>query len=783
MLHIEEVQQVGAFARTRWSPAQVPGSIHEDLLRAGQIEDPSFGLNSLNCEWVSERQWVYRTRFTLQERKAPKVWLCFEGIDDSSDVFVDGVQIGSTVGAHTPHRFDLSHLEPGNHLLVVVLKEPPKEHGQLGRTSETQTLKGRFGYWWDFGTRLIHAGIWKDVFLEETAETPIWDAWATSKLDGEKATVTIQWDAGVAARVRVTTPSGQVLKTEGTGSATIEVLHPELWWPHEFGDQKLYTVLVEDDHQTLEFRHGIRSVTLEHNEASRNRGALPYTLVVNGQAIEMRGFNVVSADHLLARQGIADTERTLMELARHTGANMLRFNGVCPIASKATLEACDRLGLMVWQEMPLSSSGTDNVPPTSEVFLQNLDRDLPHLVSKLRNHPSVVLYDAGNELTDEHRNPAGLDHPTIHRIHQMLQDLDPTRPFLPTSPSGPSYDLSEQSAADQHDVHGPWHYRGCVDTYLPFYRSRALLHSEFGCQAAPRMETLKSFLPESHLWPMNDSNEMVVHHGSWWLMGHRIEEVFGPVTDLDTYVKLTQFVQHDVLRYAVLSNRVRPECSGALVWQLNEPWPNAHCTNVLDHNLKQKAAFYALKDAFQPEAAFLRYQSPVAPEGVLKADVLTTRQTPANHDIRLETFDLAGHPLQTFDLKAGDQVELSVASVIHVRLSLRTASRTSTGEYYFSSQTHQPFKSLLDLEATPVALHLQGEVLRVRNTGTVTAHFVTLEADAGCIEWFSEGVMTLLPGETRAVQVKLTTPSGDPVERPQITVKAFNLATPEEVHA
>ncbi len=84
-------------------------------------------------------------------------------------------------------------------------------------------------------------------------------------------------------------------------------------------------------------------------------------------------------------------------------AHLLRYNGVGPVASAEVLDACDEGGLLIWQELPLTSSGTDNVPPQHPAFLAHLERDLPALVRHLRCHPSVALLGGGNELTDERR--------------------------------------------------------------------------------------------------------------------------------------------------------------------------------------------------------------------------------------------------------------------------------------------------------------------------------------------------------------------------------------------
>ncbi|MFD1733187.1 hypothetical protein ACFSC4_21775 [Deinococcus malanensis] len=359
--------------------------------------------------------------------------------------------------------------------------------------------------------------------------------------------VELDGDLGLPVTAELIHPDGRREITAGVRPVFM-LTAPALWWPAAMGAQPLYTLRAwVPGSAPVERTFGVRRAALVRNDASRARGALPYTLEINGQPMYVRGFNVVPSDLIAGRDGVPERERALVGYALDAHANLLRFNGVGPIASSAVLDECDRCGLLVWQEMPLTSSGTDNVPPRGEAFLANLERDLPALVRAVRHHPSVVLLCAGNELTDEHHVPVNGSDPTVARIRTIVDHLDGTRPFLPTSPSGPEYDLSTDTASqrpqDLHDVHGPWHYRGAVDSYLPHTLNRSLAHSEFGCQAASRESTLRRYLTSGPLWPMDDRNPQVVHHGEWWLMHHRIEEVYGPVEDVSRYVLLTQAAQ------------------------------------------------------------------------------------------------------------------------------------------------------------------------------------------------------------------------------------------------
>jgi len=151
---------------TPWVKATVPGGVHKALENAGLIADPDFGMNSLLCEWVEHRWWVYRTFFDTPDHQG-RMFLRFEGVDDECRILLNGTEIAAHQGMYEPILCDVTNLvrrgEPNQ--LLVILMEPPREQGQIGWTSKTFTQKARFGYKWDFCTHLVNLGLWRGVYL------------------------------------------------------------------------------------------------------------------------------------------------------------------------------------------------------------------------------------------------------------------------------------------------------------------------------------------------------------------------------------------------------------------------------------------------------------------------------------------------------------------------------------------------------------------------------------------------------------------------------------------
>ncbi|MBA2528818.1 MAG: hypothetical protein H0V19_02455, partial [Euzebyales bacterium] len=612
-----------------WHQATVPGSVVADLVRAGDVPDPRVDRNSRHCEWVAERTWVYRRDVSLtQPLDGRRVVLHLEGVDHAAEVFCNGERVGAHEGMFTPAAFDVSaRVTRGDNVVSVVVAPAPDSEPQVGRTDRVGNGKSRMTYGWDFCPRLIHLGLWDRAWIDVVDGVRITDVHARPRLAAGLAQAAVAWEAAVEIHRRgALTVEAAVLRggevvavAEHTGvppggvsslRGSLTVDHPALWWPNGHGEQPLYELRVRarlqgggDDVRAVRF--GIRHVELVAN-ASAPPSARPYTFVVNGVKVYAQGWNWVPMD---IHHGVEDPDRLghLIDLAARAHVNLLRVWGGGLVEKEAFYDLCDRHGIMVWQEFPLSSSGISSQPSRDPAYVARMAADAERIVPRRRNHPSLVLWCGGNELHDAEHLPLGDGEPVIAALRDIVGRLDPDRAWLPTSPAGPHQTGSPPAATDrdpddQHDVHGPWEHQGLSGQRTVFNRATSLLHSEFGVEGLTNLATLEAFVSPEHRWPADRSNPHWVHRGDWWINTPMVGRAFGGgIDDLETLVRASQLLQAEGLRYAVEANRRRQwRNSGSIPWQFNEPFPNGFCTSAVDYRGRPKAAYHGVAAAYRP---------------------------------------------------------------------------------------------------------------------------------------------------------------------------------------
>jgi len=608
-------------------PAQVPGSVQAALLRVGVIPDWNQGMNSLACEWVENRHWIFQADL-------PDDWFPAQGqarlnclgLDDRGWVYLNGSQVGTFCGGFTPHVFDLtSYLKPASNRLQIIFDLPPRWLGQIGYTSQMTEWKARFNYSWDWVVRLVQVGIWDDLLLEVSDGKALEQVKVTALVDAPVAAGVVQVVGSASGpddmqvHLSLSGPLGfsrqQSLSLEAFNQAgfTWQSLPVQYWYPNGLGDQPLYSFtcqlldnsgrLHDSTSCTLGFKH---TAWLQCQAAPA--GADPWVCAVNGESFFLQGFNWTPI-----RPNFADVPdaayRKLLMTYRDLGCNILRVWGGAFLEKRIFYELCDQLGILVWQEFPLSSSGLDNWPPEDLASINALEAIARSYVARVQHHVSLLMWSGGNELQgslDGQKagigKPVDLDHPLIARLAGVIAEEDPARRFVASSPSGPRFSasLAEVGLGLHWDVHGPWRLTGSLDEWRSYWlQMDALFHSEFGAPGASPVDLIEKYSGGLPLMPASEENPLW-HRSLWWVEWQDFLEGVGrEPLGIEEFVAWSQARQAQALEFVVRTLKDKfPRCGGAIVWMGHDSFPCTANTSIIDFDGNLKPAAVALRAVF-----------------------------------------------------------------------------------------------------------------------------------------------------------------------------------------
>ncbi|MEU0852939.1 glycoside hydrolase family 2 protein [Streptomyces flaveolus] len=613
-------------------PAQVPGCVHTDLLTAGLIPDPFLGVNESDVAWVGRRAWTYVRDLPATDtagEEHERTDLVFDGLDTAATITLDGREVGRTRNMHRRHRFDVT----GRHGLLAVdfasaydeaasVREVTGERPNVYPEPFQYIRKMACSFGWDWGPTLVTAGIWRPVRLER---------WSTARLADVRPLVTVHGGTGrVEVRVEVErTAQGTarplaVRATVGGGLAeargvvvgtravlTLEVPDASLWWPRGYGDQPLYDLelaLVEESDggdrskerplDTWHRRIGFRTVELDR---SADRHGTGFTFVVNGERIFARGVNWIPDDVFPSRI-TPERYRTRLRQTADAGVDLVRIWGGGIYEDDAFYDACDELGLMVWQDFLFACAAyPEEQPLRGEVEAEARDN-----VVRLMPHPSLVLWNGNNEnlwgfrdwdWEPELRGDSWGGGYYLDLLPRIVAELDPTRPYSAGSPWSGSWDHHPNDPA--HGTYHSWEVWNRRD-YAEYRDSEPRFVSEFGWQAPPAMATLRRALPGERLAP--DSPGMLHHQKAEdgnGKLNRGVERHFVlPEGDFDRWHYLTQVVQARAIATGIEHWRSHwPVCAGTVVWQINDCWP-VSSWSAIDGDGRLKPLYHELRRVY-----------------------------------------------------------------------------------------------------------------------------------------------------------------------------------------
>ncbi len=636
----------------------LPGDVHSALIHQGVLDDPFFGRNELEVQWVGQRGWTMTRNFVLPEaaplshEDGPRWILTIDTVDCTGTIRVNGSEVWQGTNMFVPVRVDVtSAVQAGSNSISVALDSAEKlalqrsealpypvpfngypvqsPHRNLVR--KVQCHSG-----WDWGPALMVAGLYGRIALtREVAWAPVNSRGVPRPVDPEHLDgtwllpVTVELDTPLPPQqvvqgieVRLLDPTGEEVARAGgahllpqdpcslfpdRAAVQVDLLvqQPQLWWPAGYGAQPLYTVeVIVPQASPLQFTTAFRTIEVVSEKDTHGRSMF---FRVNGRDVWAKGANWIPLDALPSRQTVQRCRQHL-EAAAAAHMNMIRVWGGGQYEPDHFYQICDELGLMVWQDFMFSCS----LYPSQEWFLQEVRLEVAVQVRRLMSHPCIAIWCGNNEdigalgwYPESRENPGRylIDYDRLNSgvIGAGVRALDDTRVFWPSSPAAGEGDFSDNFHDDTSgDMHywSVWHEGKSFDGYQEV---TPRFCSEFGFQSFPSLHSIRTFTPPSQFNPTAPDLEHHQRHPRGnTVVTETMTRYFRLPFDFENFLYLSQVQQALAIRTAVDFWRSRrPVSMGALYWQLNDLWPVVSWSS-LEYDGRWKLLHYEARRFFAP---------------------------------------------------------------------------------------------------------------------------------------------------------------------------------------
>jgi hypothetical protein len=786
-----------------WIVATVPGTILTSYLNAGAIPDPNFSHNQLHISdsYFYSDFW-YRTEFTAPPvAKGEIAWLNFDGINWKADIYLNGTKLGRIEGGFNRGRFNVTgKLLPGqlNSIAVRVeknatpgsckqktLENVGKNGGALG--ADDPTYHGSIGWDWIPTIRGRNTGIWGDVFLTVTGAVTLEDPFVSTTLplpDTSTADVSVELtlvnyspkaiagtlhgrfgDASFEQKVTLSASSTQKLKLDPATHPQLRLQKPELWWPAGYGDPHLYDVELSFEakdkkvHDRKAFKSGVRQFAY-----SEDNSALK--IFINGRRFIARGGNWGFGESMLRYR--AREYDAAVRYHREMNFTMVR-NWVGQIGDEAFHEACDRHGIVVWQDFWLANPWDGPIPDDNDLFMSNVK----DYILRIRNHASIGLYCGRNEWFPPPPLDAG--------IRKDLAELHPGIHYI-------------GSSADRVvSGHGP--YRALSpETY--FRIADPKFHSEIGMPNIPPIESVREMMPDSAIWPQ--SLDWGIHDfcldGAQGGTSFRsiIDEGYGGATSGEEWISLAQFVNYE--GYRAMFEAQSKYRMGLLLWMSHPCWPS-FVWQTYDYYFEPTSAYFGCKKASEPlhiQWNRLTDTIEVVNYNGGNASGLTARVDIVNLDGTNMLSKTAAVDSREDSTVESIRMEYpgGVSSVHFLRATLTQGDRTISTNTYLRGKQDGDYRAIRDLARVKLQVSTRVEkqehrwllTTELRNSTAIPALMVRLKAirettgDRILPAIYSDNYLTLLPGDSQTITTELQH-ADTRGEKPAIAIGGFNVAS------
>ena len=635
-------------------------------------------------------------------------------------------------------------------------------------------------YGWHYA-QIPSLGIWRSVQLKEQAAVDIDSPFvATRSLDGQmRLTFDLHEQSSPLKGVLYAEVSPKNFKgikqyyrfdinsrrKQETLSLDFQIKDPHLWWPNDRGEQALYDLNLRFIPQKGKTAHvktsfGIRTIEMSPLTDGAKEDYYNWTFVINGKPMFIKGTGWCTMDALM------DFSRNkyehLLQIAKSQHIQMLRAWGGGMPETDDFYELCDRYGILVMQEWP-TAWNSHNTQPYS-LLKETVERN----TKRLRNHPSLVMWGAGNE-SDK---PFG---PAIDMMGRLSIELDGTRPFH----------RGEAWGGSQHNYNCWWdnaHLNHNLNMTAPFW-------GEFGIASLPHIETVHKYLDgEKEMWPPRRSGNFTHHTPIFGTMGEMGKLVqysgyFMPKDSLASFILGSQLAQVVGVRHTLERARTLwPHTTGALYYKMNDNYPGVSWSCV-DYYGIIKPIHYFVQKSFAPLAAVMLFdRSNLSSQEVslpvyLLDDCKELDKKPYQVKVSIYNDQLDTVANHTFNGTGDENVvkklgeiylnrEQTKSTMLFFVLDIVKNNRSIYRNYYFTNYEVRP-GSILSMPQTTIKTERRGNAVILTNTGKYPAIGVHIEVPEKMDQLIvSENYIWLNPQESKKLKINLESP---------VIVKGWNL--------
>ncbi len=380
----------------RWIAASVPGTAAGAVRGSSGVEPSSAQLDA--------EDWWFRCRFAGPDRADPArdgAWLLeLEGLATVADVWLNGEHLARSESMFRPCRARVQALRQDNELVIccsalaprLAERRPRPRWKSAGASHQNlrwfrTTLLGRQPGW---TVTPAPVGPWRPVRLRPWGSHQVLSRWleARPQAGGAGGTVSVELRCTTAPG---TVPAGSV-EVGGVGAplavelaadggelvarGTVSLAEVARWWPHTHGAQPRYPVSATVGPDRLDLGAvGFRTVEVDEGDGR-------FQLMVNDVPVFCRGGCWYPMDPVSFAARPGEVEATLT-LAREAGLNMVRIPGGTVYEDDRFFAACDRLGIMVWQDAMFAFLD----PPDDGEFLAGVTEELTGVFSAAGRPP------------------------------------------------------------------------------------------------------------------------------------------------------------------------------------------------------------------------------------------------------------------------------------------------------------------------------------------------------------------------------------------------------------